>query len=405
MLILAALPASARPNEARQSVDLSEPMLVRKDAKDLSAKEKRDFVNAVLKLKATASPFRSGLSYYDQFVVWHQSLMSCDPSDPTMKMPMMMGHAGPAFLPWHRLYVRLFERALQQVSHRPIAVPYWDWSDPASTAAVFSPDLMGGTGDPSKGFAVTTGPFRQGKWKLTIMPQGREANSATEYITRNVGAGPAESLPKASDIRTALTAPRYDVAPYSQDSDPRVSFRNALEGFFPGAVKMSCSQEGVMESDFDPSVPPTMHNQAHAWVGGFVGFTEQGLPRLGTMLQISVSPNDPVFFLNHSNVDRLWAQWQATHCGITYEPASGFPMNSAGDNMQPFDQAGIKVSPSQVEYLRPLGYRYDTGGGCKEKRPRPAQGPAEGQQSPPASVKPGADPTRHEGHQHVHELH
>jgi len=38
-----------------------------------------------------------------------------------------------------------------------------------------------------------------------------------------------------------------------------------------------------------------MHNRVHTWIGG-------------DMLR-STSPNDPVFYLNHCNVDRIWEAW------------------------------------------------------------------------------------------------
>jgi hypothetical protein len=34
------------------------------------------------------------------------------------------------------------------------------------------------------------------------------------------------------------------------------------------------------------------------------------------------SPNDPAFWLIHSNVERLWAQWQQTH-GPVYDAGKG----------------------------------------------------------------------------------
>jgi tyrosinase len=43
----------------------------------------------------------------------------------------------------------------------------------------------------------------------------------------------------------------------------------------------------------------------HVWVGGDMG--------PGT------SPNDPVFYLNHCNADRIWEEWMA-HRGRLYEP-------------------------------------------------------------------------------------
>ena len=36
-------------------------------------------------------------------------------------------------------------------------------------------------------------------------------------------------------------------------------------------------------------------------------------------MEPSSSPNDPVFYLNHCNVDRIWESWLTTH-GRTYLP-------------------------------------------------------------------------------------
>jgi tyrosinase len=41
-----------------------------------------------------------------------------------------------------------------------------------------------------------------------------------------------------------------------------------------------------------------IHNDVHGWVGG-------------TMSLITTSPADPLFWLHHAQVDRLWSQWQA----------------------------------------------------------------------------------------------
>jgi len=39
------------------------------------------------------------------------------------------------------------------------------------------------------------------------------------------------------------------------------------------------------------------HGNVHVWVGG-------------TMADILVSPADPLFWLHHANIDRLWSLWQ-----------------------------------------------------------------------------------------------
>ena len=40
----------------------------------------------------------------------------------------------------------------------------------------------------------------------------------------------------------------------------------------------------------------------------------------------ATSPNDPVFFLHHCNVDRLWAQWWSDNPKRPYLPADGEPL-------------------------------------------------------------------------------
>lgn len=43
-----------------------------------------------------------------------------------------------------------------------------------------------------------------------------------------------------------------------------------------------------------------LHNGVHAWVGG-------------TMTDIMTSPADPLFWMHHVNVDRIYALWQKNH--------------------------------------------------------------------------------------------
>jgi tyrosinase len=38
-----------------------------------------------------------------------------------------------------------------------------------------------------------------------------------------------------------------------------------------------------------------------------------------------VSPNDPVFWLHHAYVDKLWAEWQQRHPEAGYVPVGGTP--------------------------------------------------------------------------------
>jgi len=332
---------------------------VRKDARVLTAKERADYVKAVMKLKKVPSPYTPGLSYYDQFVDWHRSLYRCDPNLPHGAMPMP--HAGPLFLPWHRQYLLMFEDALREVSgNKELTIPYWDWSSEESTRAVFRDDFMGGEGDPNEGYAVTTGPFRRGEWPVTVQPQAwGEQLSRWPHLVRGRAATPTIfSLPTATEVEAALSTPFYDVAPYDTTSDWHLSFRNNVEGYrdAPGQVSMVCGPDGFMFPL--PLNPPTMHNTVHGWVGGLLGVSPDGRPVYGTML-LSTSPNDPVFFLHHSNIDRLWAQWQSRHGIHSYQPVSGVPGNNVDDMLMPFHELGLMVTPGDMEDSAALGYRYE----------------------------------------------
>lgn len=343
---------------------------VRKNVKALTLKERHEYVKAVLKLKKTPSPYTPGLSYYDQFVEWHRSLYVCGPApemgtSETGGMDMdhqAMAHGGPLFLPWHRKYVQLFEDALREVSgNKDITVPYWDWTDEASTAALFQDDFMGGDGDPNDGYAVHGGPFRKGQWAVTIQPQGIvEQASCWPHLVRRFGSIPtASKLPSAQEVQTALATPVYDVAPWDTTSDWTRSFRNNLEGFRdpPGQNSMVCGPDGIMM--VLPLNPPTLHNAVHGWVGGLVGVTESQLPQFGTMVT-ATSPNDPVFFIHHANVDRLWAEWQRLHGVHTYAPRSGgVPGSNVDDMLMPYHEAGIMVTPGDVEDISAMNYRYE----------------------------------------------
>jgi tyrosinase len=273
---------------------------VRKDQSTLTDSERAAFVNAVLGLK---NRFEDGstTSVYDEFVLLHQAAMDNHAL-----------HVGPAFFPWHREFLDLFERELQTINPQ-VTIPYWNWAvDDQTTSAIWNSDFMGGDGDPTDNNVVKTGPFRQGQW--TLITDGPD-------LRRSFGVN-VSSLPTAADETTAMTIANYDVAPYDSGVDPAESFRNFMIGWN------------------SPTLEPERHNRVHNWVGG-------------SMLTES-SPNDPIFWLVHANLDRIWANWEAAN-GNLY-PESGAP---DGENLN--DQmAYLGVTPAGVLNHHDLGYQYDT---------------------------------------------
>jgi tyrosinase len=331
---------------------------VRKNVKDLSPRERRAFVNAILWMKNARSPHDPSLSYYDQFVAWHLALYPCDPGSSNH---MMMGHGGPMFLPWHRQFLLLFEDAVRTVADPDFTIPYWDWTDSKSTAAVFRDDFMGGDGDPNQGYAVTTGPFRMGKYHLAVQPFGFPWSlSASDHLIRHFGSNPlAPALPGSDEVKALLAVPTYDVAPWNPSADFGQSFRNHLEGWV-GATGMTCQAlpggGGIMTPETGPDSHPILHNAVRLWAGGVLPSAPDA-PLFGTMA-LPTAPNDPLYFLHHANIDRIWNEWQKTHGLHSYEPRGEMPSNNADDTMMPFDSIGTLATPDSVADIKALGYRY-----------------------------------------------
>jgi tyrosinase len=320
--------------------------IVRQAAQELSAEERRELVDAILELKRMDSPFEGyeKLSYYDTFVKWHKDAFDCDEQT---------AHMGPNFLPWHRHFLLLFEQALSEAAGKPIALPYWDWTDPDSTNAVFREDLMGGNGDPEQGFALTSGPFRRGEWRIEVVDPKANDPLQLRYLVRQIGTFPGiETLPSPKEVDEALARPVYDVVPFNDQSDPEQSFRNALEGW-RNEIGQEC-ENGLLAPIAGPGASKhELHNGVHLWVGGLEG------ERQGTM-DLNTSLNDPVFWLHHANIDRIWQAWIEEH-GEVYEPTGGWPARDQNLNqpMIPFDEVGEDVTPRSMLDIDRLGYGYD----------------------------------------------
>lgn len=263
-------------------------MAIRKDANTLTSAERTEFVNAVKILKSTG--------IYDQFVLRHANAI------------MSAIHRAPAFLPWHRRFIWDFEKELQRVSNNPdLGLPYWNWPSGGENGSMWDDDLLGGNGDQFTQ-VVNSGPFSSGQWTIVNM-----SGVASGPLRRAFGQESwATELPTQQEINTVLAVTPYDVFPWNIGSDP--SFRNQLEGF-----------RG-----------PNLHNRGHGWVGG-------------SMLPMT-SPNDPVFFMHHCMVDKLWYEWQLRHPNQGYLPMSGGPF---GQNLNdPMDSTpGTPIGDRVIDVI------------------------------------------------------
>jgi len=220
---------------------------VRRNIAHLSPAERQAYVDAVL--QADLHSFADGVSYWDKQDQIHQSTHN---------------HGGNSFLPWHRELVNRYEALLQQ-NNPAVAMHYWDWTEDPRAAS----DGQGGTVDLSALVGTMNGMLdgplaavHNGGVLAGSREQSGDPADPPQSVTRSAAAG----APGVTGDATVITT--GDALPQAQQWE---AFRVQLE------------------SD---------HGSAHGYVGGDIGAQHQAF-------------EDPFVFLLHSNVDRLFAMWQA----------------------------------------------------------------------------------------------
>jgi tyrosinase len=310
-------------------------MLIRKNVNALTPEERKALIKSIKMLKAKR---------YNWYPIIHARTMQKPINTP--KDDRNAAHMGPIFLPWHRKFLCEFEKDIQielqkQEGNtvRNLGLPYWDWTEGSS---IWHEDFMGGDGDEEDGI-VRTGPFRynppNGWTCISINEHGEimldeDGNPQYFPLIRRLGQFPNAKLPTSNEIEEAIKVVPYDCTNWDKHSDSSQSFRNKLEGWSE-----------------DPS-KSFLHNVVHRWIGG-------------DMLSMT-SPNDPIFFFNHSNVDRIWAKWQFNHPDQTYPPQGTIKDVKTGhlldgynlkDQLYPWEDG---TTIESVLDIRNLGYQYDT---------------------------------------------
>lgn len=221
---------------------------IRRDVATVSQAERDLLLDAFLKID-TIKAFPDGVTYWDKQEDIHKNAHFAG----------VDVHSGPAFIPWHRVIVNRLEALLREV-HPEISLHYWDWTtDPrvggGGRAALMTNTFMGGGGDP------VGAPFANFESTEKTDPLG---DGIHDHIWRQVGASPGATKP---DGRPNLADDATILDPANAEF---TAFNTALQG---------------------------AHNSAHGFIGGSIG-------------DAHFSFHDPLVFLLHSNMDRLWARWQ-----------------------------------------------------------------------------------------------
>lgn len=212
------------------------------------------------------------------------------------------------FLPWHRMYLYYFELILQDaLGDTDFALPYWDWTD-------------------GNQLALPTA-FRDPTSKL--------------YDDRRRG--------EVNDGSASLDWSFYDqyyggVLNYVVNLPDFVpSFGSPQADSFPGLEQTHGPE--YEHGDFEGGP----HDTVHSWTAGNQQ-PDMGLPAYAAL--------DPIFWLHHANIDRLWNRWRkdSGHLNPTSNTWQKQPFAFYGSDGQP---ARLTVEQVLDTHADPLRYRYD----------------------------------------------
>jgi len=236
---------------------------VRRRWGDISSDDKANFIKAVLLLKKVAEkpePSCDPTSLYQMLVtvhMWNYTLLGSNTN---------WAHNHLGFLSWHRHFLYTMETLLRVVATQYnqnltaqgkttgfmnpcICVPWWDWENDWKKelySSIWGADYFG----TNKSGCVSSGPLSN--WTDSTGKCLYRTNSARGY--GGIQTGPA------SLMTLIASNPNF------------TAFHNAV----------------VLHP----------HGDAHLYIGGAVG-------PMGGMS----SPDDPLFWIHHCNIDRIWAMW------------------------------------------------------------------------------------------------
>mmetsp|Transcript_25494 Transcript_25494/g.59729 ORF Transcript_25494/g.59729 Transcript_25494/m.59729 type:complete len:559 (-) Transcript_25494:133-1809(-) len=225
--------------------------------RDLTCQEQDDFLTAIVRVKDSGA--------YDEFIDVHLAVAQ-------------FTHGPAEFLPWHRWFIWNFEKLLQETMGRCIYIPYWDWERDAEWEAesdVMHPATFGSWGATSGAGCAMNGitnyhpPFQQSPG-VNNGPRG--------CVTRNFLEG--WSFTGEAQILAMI-------ANYNQFADTTGA---GLFNDQSNPTEVGTTNSFRMEFENGP------HMLVHGIIAGHMGS--------------NWSPSDPLFYLHHANIDRIWTMWQ-----------------------------------------------------------------------------------------------
>ncbi|ORY52890.1 Di-copper centre-containing protein [Rhizoclosmatium globosum] len=241
---------------------------VRREWNELSSSEKNSYIQAI---KTLAARPQIGQDNTDPNTMNIADFVNCH----SRAAPWVHGSAD--FYPYHRAMMWKFEQAMNSVGW-PGGIVYFDW--PAVnqnwwTTDIFSKDYFGAASSNDPNNCVLDGQFAKGKYNV--------AQLDADIASYRPFTSSETCLRRCGYVGAAMTSPDELNARYS-------------------ATLYSKFRGDIMTGDLRNDDYQFYHASGHVTMGGDGQKCDLG--------NGAVSPNDPIFWLHHGFVDKVWWRWQ-----------------------------------------------------------------------------------------------
>ncbi|KAI1084257.1 putative tyrosinase [Whalleya microplaca] len=263
---------------------------VRREWRALGSLERLEYLRAVKCLSSIPSTVCNG-TLHDEFAYIHRKIGD-------------YSHEAAPFLPWHRYFIHIYEETLKNRCQYEGTLPYWDWAQDWAN--------------------LTQAPV----WNAT---EGFGGNGNVDLPT-TVGHGHC-----VQDGPFAGLQVQY----YNKDWNPHCLSRGFLTGELRdhfGAQRLNSSAMATVLDEPD--------------YYGFLLMLEDG-PHSAIPITVRgdfsrfTAPNDPIFFLHHGQIDRLWWKWQSEDLEVrtlAYDGPSRHNSSIAAQLTDPIEMVGLAPS-------------------------------------------------------------
>ncbi|KAJ5602105.1 Di-copper centre-containing protein [Penicillium lagena] len=270
---------------------------VRRDWRDFSYRDKREYIDSVLCLQRLPARTPSKLApgaktRFDDFVVTH--------INKTMEI-----HYTGTFLAWHRYFVHGFETALRDECGYTGDYPYWDWG--ADTHDMSKSPVFDGSETSMSGNGVHIRDAKDIQLKMgniapISLPAGTGGgcvhNGPFKDYTVNLGPGPLELC--GGNVSKVAHPMDYNPRCFRRDLTTEILQQYAN---YTSIVSLIINNNNIWDFQMAmQGIPGSgtigVHGGGHYAMGGDPG------------RDVFMSPGDPAFWLHHGMIDRVWWIWQ-----------------------------------------------------------------------------------------------